>query len=118
MATRRTRLRKSTRRRRRVQKAGERIDVNRILITKNIIDAVKRINPDFSTKGKGFKLDPEPTFGSLQRIDEYVGRPRDMTNEQPIVVTPVGSFYRITDGRHRFAQVLALGLPNVNVRIE
>jgi hypothetical protein len=115
MATRRTRLRKTTRRRRRVQKAGERIDVKKILITKNIVNAVKRINPNF--KPSGFKGDPEPTVGELQRIGEYISRAKDVTDENPITVEPVGSYYRITDGRHRFAQVLASGASTVNVKI-
>jgi hypothetical protein len=97
------------------------VDVSQILVSKPIIHAVKCIQPEFNVKHYALKLDRSPSPFPLSRIETYKASGiTDVTNQEPITVSFVTEhggkqYYSIVDGRHRYAQVLALGMPTINV---
>jgi hypothetical protein len=97
------------------------VTISQILVSNPIIQAVKCIQPEFNPKQYGLKLDRNPSPFPLSRIETYKASGiKDVTDQEPISVSFVTEqggtqYYRIIDGRHRYAQVLALGMPTINV---
>ncbi len=97
------------------------VTISQILVSKPIIHAVKSIQPEFNANHYGLKLDRTAAPFPLSRIETYKASGiNDVTDQEPISVSFVTEqndkqYYRIIDGRHRYAQVLALGRPTINV---
>lgn len=89
------------------------IPVTSILMTDPIKNAIKKLNPEFIIKGKGFKGYPGEHGFNLKRL----GDNHNLTI--PISVKPYKStsFYTIEDGRHRFAKLVARGDTTIIVDI-
>ena len=99
------------------------VDISQILISKPILNAVKSINPDFNVKQYSLKLDKKAGPFPLARIHDYMASGiKDVTKENPITVSFVAEqggkqYYSIEDGRHRYAQALAIGQTTIKARI-
>jgi hypothetical protein len=99
------------------------VTISQILISKPIIHAVKVIQPAFNASQYGLKLDRTAAPLPLSRIETYrASGVNDITDQEPISVSFVTEqygkqYYRIIDGRHRYAQVLALGRSTINVLV-
>jgi hypothetical protein len=99
------------------------IDISQILVSKSIINAVKSINPDFNVKQYSLKLDRNPAPFPLKRMEGYiVTNIQDVLEKEPISVSFVAEkdgkkYYSIEDGRHRYAQALAMGQATIKARI-
>ena len=99
------------------------LDVSQILVSKPILHAVKGIQPTFNAKQYGLKLDRTAALFPLSRIEIYKATGIiDITEQEPISVSFVTEqhgtqYYRIIDGRHRYAQVLAVGRSTINVLV-
>jgi hypothetical protein len=97
------------------------VTISQILVSKPIIHAVKGIQPEFNVNHYGLKLDRTAAPLPLSRINDYKATGvKDVTDQEPISVSFVTEqngkqYYSIIDGRHRYAQVLALGQPTINV---
>ncbi len=99
------------------------VNISQILVSKPIIHAVKGIQPDFNANQYGLKLDRTAAPLPLARIGDYkASGVKDVTDQEPISVSFVTEqdgkqYYRIIDGRHRYAQVLAVGRSTINVLV-
>ncbi len=99
------------------------IDISQILVSKPILDAVKSINTEFNGTQLNLKLDNNAGPFALSRIHEYdPTRISSVLEKEPIKVSFVfendcKSYYTIEDGRHRYAQALAIGLSTIKVRL-
>ena len=98
------------------------IDIRQILLTPEVIEAVKQYGVNL--KGKGFKMD-KPSRGfvaPLNRLlemedafDSDIDLP-PMEVRFSIVFNNV-KYYSVLDGRHRFAMSIIKGLATVPVKI-
>jgi hypothetical protein len=97
------------------------VDISQILVSKPILNSVKLINPEFNIKQSNLKLDSNAGPFALSRIHEYdPTRISTVLEKEPIKVSFVfenngKSYYTIEDGRHRYAQALAIGLTTIKV---
>ena len=90
------------------------VPITSILVNKPIINAIKSMHKDFSTKG--LKGDPSPAGFRLSRLESAHN-----LYSYPIKVKEIvkdgKSYYSIQDGRHRFAKLAALGEEYITVEI-
>ncbi len=90
------------------------VPISSILVTKPIVNAIKSMRSNFSTKG--LKGDPNPTGFKLSRLESAHN-----LYSYPIKVKEIikdgKSYYSIQDGRHRFAKLAAIGEEYITVDI-
>ncbi len=89
------------------------IPITSILMTDPVRNAIKKLNPDFIFKGKGFKGYPGEHGFNLKRLDN------NHNLSIPISVKPYKTtqFYTIEDGRHRFSKLVARGDTTITVDV-
>lgn len=100
----------------RIYKGGniKTVPITSILVNKPIVNAIKSMYSNFSTKG--LKGDPSPAGFRLSRLESAHN-----LYTYPIKVKEIikdgKSYYSIQDGRHRFAKLAALGEERITVNI-
>lgn len=95
------------------------IPVDNFAIDQPIIDAIKKINPEFKTIG--WIRDPKPSFAPLNRLYDNLVTIVDKNSLDfpPVIANAIGrkngkTYYSIVDGRHRLAISIGLNLPTIN----
>ena len=97
------------------------IELNKILVSRPILYAVKKIIGEDDTKDilktYKFKLEPSASFTPLNRLDRL--NTFDFVNTTPIDVKEFSNtgYYRILNGRHRVAIAISRELASIPVII-
>ena len=93
----------------------EEVAVNKIVLTRPIIDAIKKINP--SANLKGYKVSSGEQGFLLHKIDENLEK---NISTMPLINLKARSdgYYTIQDGRHRVAISIARGLPTIKAKVD
>lgn len=105
------RIRKTLKKYSRKIKGGAEISVKSILITKPIVNAIKKLNPEF--KPTGFKAQPGEQGFALHKLNQS----QNLSLPISIEKYKNTNYYSIIDGRHRFAKAVARGNNNIVVNI-
>lgn len=91
------------------------VDINKIMITVRITNAVKKYKPDADLSG--FKIVDDGTL-PLNRMSTMMSLNfNDLLEKEPVQLKESYGYYTILNGRHRVARAIIEGRTSINAKI-
>lgn len=91
------------------------VDINKIMITIRITNAIKKYKPDADLSG--FEIIDDGTL-PLNRMDNMMSLNFDeLLLSEPVQLQESYGYYKILNGRHRIARAIIEGRNKINAKI-